>query len=301
MEELDKFVVVFIDDILVYSKIAEEHEEHLRIMLEKVRQHQLYAKFSKCEFWLEKVTFLGHVLTAEGVVVDPEKGEAVLEWKQLKNVMEMRSFLGLVGYSKIAKLLTKLLKINVPFMWSDKCEASFQELKARLTATLVLTLHEVRKAFMIEQPELHKEFKKLKLEIVERGKLNELRVKYNLEDEIRQAQKSCLEIEELKGLMAKGLAQDYCIDDQGTIWLKDHICVPQDGDIRQAILKEAHDSWYSIHLGCTKMYQDLKHCFWWEKMKVDIAEYVARCDTCQRVKAEHQRPMGLLKPLDIPV
>jgi hypothetical protein len=81
MEELDKFVVVFIDDILIYSETAEEHEKHLRIVLDKLRQNQLYAKFEKCEFWLEKVAFLGHVLTADGVAVDPSKIEAVTEWK----------------------------------------------------------------------------------------------------------------------------------------------------------------------------------------------------------------------------
>jgi hypothetical protein len=77
MEELDKFVVVFIDDILVYSRGAEEHGQHLRIVLGKLRDHQLYAKFSKCEFWLQKVSFLGHILTTEGVAVDPEKVTAV--------------------------------------------------------------------------------------------------------------------------------------------------------------------------------------------------------------------------------
>ena len=80
MDELDKFVVVFIDDILIYSKSAEEHEQHLRVVLEKLRAHNLYAKFSKCKFWLEKVAFLGHILTAEGVAVDPEKVEAVSNW-----------------------------------------------------------------------------------------------------------------------------------------------------------------------------------------------------------------------------
>ena len=98
MEELDKFVVVFIDDILIYSKTTEEHAEHLRIVLEKLRQNQLYAKFSKCEFWLEKVAFLGHVLTTEGVAVDPTKIEAVIEWQQPKNVTDIRSFLGLARY-----------------------------------------------------------------------------------------------------------------------------------------------------------------------------------------------------------
>jgi hypothetical protein len=81
MKELDKFVVVFIDDILIYSKSVEEHVQHLRVVLEKLRRHKLYAKFSKCEFWLEKVVFLGHILTSKGVAVDPEKVEAVSHWQ----------------------------------------------------------------------------------------------------------------------------------------------------------------------------------------------------------------------------
>jgi hypothetical protein len=122
MDELDKCVVVFIDDILVFSKTAEDHEEHLRIVLEKLKQQQLYAKFSKCEFWMEEVAFLGHVLSAEGVVVDPSKIEAVSKWQSSKSVIEIRSFLGLAGYyrqfienfSKIAKPMTELLKSNTP-------------------------------------------------------------------------------------------------------------------------------------------------------------------------------------------
>ena len=89
MEELDKFVVVFIDDILVYSATIEEHEQHLRVVLEKLRQNQLYAKFSKCEFWLEEVTFLGHILTAEGVAIDPAKIEAIKEWEQSRNAIDI--------------------------------------------------------------------------------------------------------------------------------------------------------------------------------------------------------------------
>jgi len=151
MEELDKFVVVFIDDILIYSRTAEEHAGHLRIVLEKLRQNQPYAKFSKCEFWLEKVAFLGHVLTAEGVAVDPAKIEAMIEWQQPKNVTYIRSFLGLARYyrrfiknfSKIAKAMTELLKNGTPFVWSEKCEASFQELKSKLTTTPILTIPDV--------------------------------------------------------------------------------------------------------------------------------------------------------------
>jgi hypothetical protein len=97
MDELDKFVIVFIDDILIYSKSVQEHEQHLRVVLEKLRAHKLYVKFSKCEFWLEKVAFLGHIVTIEGVVVGPKKVEAVSNWQQPTNVSEIRSFLGLAG------------------------------------------------------------------------------------------------------------------------------------------------------------------------------------------------------------
>jgi hypothetical protein len=99
MEELDKFVVVFIDDILIYSRSAEEHEQHLRVILNKLRAHELYAKFSKCEFWLQEVVFLGHIIIVEGVKVDPEKVKAVSEWKQPTNVTEVHNFLGLAGYT----------------------------------------------------------------------------------------------------------------------------------------------------------------------------------------------------------
>jgi hypothetical protein len=98
MPELDKFVVVFIDDILIYSKNEEEHAQHLRIVLTRLREHQLYAKFSKCAFWLEEIQFLGHVLSARGIAVDPSKVKDILEWKPPTTVHQVRSFLGLAGY-----------------------------------------------------------------------------------------------------------------------------------------------------------------------------------------------------------
>jgi hypothetical protein len=114
--ELDKFVIMFIDDILVYSENKKDHVEHLRIVLTRLRDHQLYAKFSKCEFWLKTVLFLGHVLSKNGISVDPSKVKDVMDWKAPTIVHEVRSFLGLAGYyrrfitdfSKIAKPMTSL-------------------------------------------------------------------------------------------------------------------------------------------------------------------------------------------------
>ena len=98
MPELDKFIVVFIDDILIYSKNEEEHAKHLHTVLQCLREHKLYGKFSKCEFWLKEVPFLGHVISAEGISVDPGKVQDVLDWEAPTSVKEIRSFLGLAGY-----------------------------------------------------------------------------------------------------------------------------------------------------------------------------------------------------------
>ncbi|KAA0041712.1 reverse transcriptase [Cucumis melo var. makuwa] len=153
----DQFVIVFIDDILVYSVDRESHEEHLRIVLQTLREKQLYAKFSKCEFWLEQVVFLGHVVSAKGVSVDPQKVEAVVNWERPISATEVHSFLGLAGYyrrfiedfSRLALPLTALTRKNVKFEWSDKCEQSFQELKKRLVIAPILALPVTGKDYVI--------------------------------------------------------------------------------------------------------------------------------------------------------
>ena len=155
MPELDKFVVVFIDDILIYSKTKKEHADHLRIVLTRLREHQLYAKFNKCEFWLDKVHFLGHVLSVEGVAVDRSKVEDVLNWKPPTTVHEVRSFLGMAGYyrrfipdfSRVAKPITTLLKNQTKFVWSSECEQAFQTLKRLLTTAPVLAQPDIEKHF----------------------------------------------------------------------------------------------------------------------------------------------------------
>ncbi|WVZ64169.1 hypothetical protein U9M48_013732 [Paspalum notatum var. saurae] len=148
MDYLDKFVVVFIDDILIYSKTEAEHEEHLRLVFQRLRKHKLYAKFSKCEFWIDEVRFLGHVISKGGIAVDPSKVSTVTNWKVPEIPKEVRGFLGLIGYyrrfienfSKIAKPVTSLLEKDAEFKWTDAQQAAFDELKKRLTTAPVLTL-----------------------------------------------------------------------------------------------------------------------------------------------------------------
>nr|CAE01541.2 OSJNBa0033G05.1 [Oryza sativa Japonica Group]CAE05974.2 OSJNBa0063C18.15 [Oryza sativa Japonica Group] len=428
MEYLDQFVVVFIDDILIYSKNEEEHAEHLRLIMEKLRDHQLFAKFSKCEFWLDRVAFLGHVISSNGVEVDPSKVEAVLAWNPPKNVSEIRSFLGLAryyrrfieGFSKLTRPMTELLKKEKKFQWSAACEDSFQEMKKRLTTAPVLTLPDIRKDFKIfcdasrqglgcvlmqerkvvayasrqlrphevnypthdlelaavvhalkiwrhylignrcevytdhkslkyiftqtelnmrqrrwlelikdydlrihyhpgkanvvadalsrkaycnvaqirpDQDHLCRELEKLRLTMVQPGVPASLTVQPTLESQIREAQKDDEGIKELIKRIQEKKDTNFSIDNQGTVWCGPRICVPAKKELRDLILKEAHESAYSIHPGSTKMYQDIKAYFWWTGMKRDVAEYVALCDVCQRVKAEHQRPAAHFVPV----
>src|SRR3954470_8212992 len=143
-------MVVFVDDILIYSRSEEEHEGHLRAVLQLLRDHRLYAKFSKCEFWLTEVKFLGHVVFGDGIAVDPAKIKAVLDWERSKSLFDICSFLGLAGYyrrfvsdfSKLAAPLTRLTRKGVKFVWTDDCESSFTELKTRLTTAPILTIPE---------------------------------------------------------------------------------------------------------------------------------------------------------------
>jgi hypothetical protein len=148
MYYLDTFVVIFIDDILVYSKLEAEHEKHLKLVLQRLREHKLYAKLNKCEFWIDEVPFLGHIISKGGIAVDPSKVKDVLDWEVPHSMKEVRSFLGLAGYywrfienfSKIVKPLTSFLEKGVDFFWTDEHQMAFDELKKKLTTALVLIL-----------------------------------------------------------------------------------------------------------------------------------------------------------------
>ena len=154
---LDQFIIVFIDDILIYSKSPKEHEQHLQIALQTLNDNHLYAKFSKCEFWLQEVKFLGHVVSPQGISVDSLKTDAVANWNRPTNPTEVRSFLGLAGYyrkfvegfSKIATPLTGLTKKDFKFEWGDKHDREFKELKERLNTAPVLVIPKSGEKFTI--------------------------------------------------------------------------------------------------------------------------------------------------------
>nr|GFC00149.1 putative reverse transcriptase domain-containing protein [Tanacetum cinerariifolium] len=153
----DKFMIVFIDYILIYSKDEKEHEEHLKAILELLKKEELYAKFSKCEFWIPKVQFLGHVIDSQGIYVDPAKIESVKDLTSPKSPKEIRQFLGLAGYyrrfiegfSKVAKPMTKLTQKKVEFKWGNKQEAAFQLLKQKLCSARIVALHEGNEDFIV--------------------------------------------------------------------------------------------------------------------------------------------------------
>ena len=151
---LDKFVLVFLDGILIYSKNEEEHEEHLRMTLQLLREHNLYAK---CEFYKDKIHYLGHIISDEGIFVDPEKIEAIMNWPTPRNAIDVRYFLGLAGYyrgflkgfSKVAHAITSLQRKGIKFEWTSRCEESFQQLKNLFTSAPVLKVADPEKYFVV--------------------------------------------------------------------------------------------------------------------------------------------------------
>ncbi|GJU45195.1 putative reverse transcriptase domain-containing protein [Tanacetum coccineum] len=161
---LDKFVIVFIDDILIYSKTKQEHKEHLKLILELFEKEELYAKFSKCEFWILKVQFLSHVIDSKGIHVDPAKIESIKYWASPKSPTEIHQFLGLAsyyrrfieGFSKIAKSMTKLTQKKVKFDWGDKQEATLQLLKEKLCSAPILALPKGAENFIVYCDASHK-------------------------------------------------------------------------------------------------------------------------------------------------
>ncbi|GKA25940.1 putative reverse transcriptase domain-containing protein [Tanacetum coccineum] len=271
---LDKFMRVFIDDILIYSKTRDEHVEHLRLVLELLKKEKLYAKFSKCEFWLREVQFLGHVINGDGIHVDPSKIEVVKNWKAPITSFEVRLFLGLARYYRIGFRTLKDKLCNVPVLaLPDRledfvvyCDASGIGLGCRRWIEL---------------------FSDYDCEIrYHPGKANVVADALSRKERVKPKRKGLDEMIELRN--------------DGALYYLDRIWVPLKGDVRTLIMDEAHKSKYFVHPGADKMYYDLRDKYWWPGMKKDIAIYVSKCLTCLKVKAEHQRPSGLLQQPEIP-
>ncbi|GJR24461.1 putative reverse transcriptase domain-containing protein [Tanacetum coccineum] len=399
---LDKFVIVFIDDILIYSKDEKEHEEHLKAILELLKKEKLYAKFSKCEFWIPKVQFLGHVIDSRGIHVDPAKIESIKDWASPKTPTEIRQFLGLAGYyrrfiegfSKIAKSMTKLTQKGIKFDWGEKEENAFQLIKQKLCSAPILALPEGSEDFMVYCDASHKGLgavlmqrekviayasRQLKVHeknytthdlelgsvvfalkiwrhylygtrctiftdhkslqhILDQKELNirlsdyDYDIRYHpgkanvvadalsrkerieplwvralvmtigldlpkriLKAQIEAQKPENLVNEDVDGIIRRDIPKERLEPRaDGTLYLHDRSWIPCYRDLRSVIMHESHKSKYSIHPSSEKMYQDVKKLYWWPNMKADITTYVSKCLTCARVKAEHQRPSGLL-------
>ncbi|KAK1665250.1 hypothetical protein QYE76_053409 [Lolium multiflorum] len=258
--------------------------------------------------------------------------------------------------------MTQLLKKDKKFEWTDKCEASFQQLKTRLTTAPILIMPDITKPFDVycdaskiglgcvlmqegkkelnmrqrrwlelikdydmeihyhpgkanvvadalsrlpcqlnsmiaeEQPSLHQEFEQFRMELVSEGFLASIELQPTLIGQIKEAQKGNASIDGIKGKIAAGKAPGFTVDEEGVLWYNGRLCVPSDSELKQFILKEAHDTLYSIHPGGTKMYQDLKEQFWWHGMKREIGSYIAKCDIRQRARQNINDPPDCCNP-----
>ncbi|GJV07317.1 reverse transcriptase domain-containing protein [Tanacetum coccineum] len=315
---LDKFVIVFIDDILIYSKSEEEHAEHLKLILELLKKEELYAKFSKCKFWLSKVQFLGHMIDSEGIHMDPSKIESIKDWASPKTLTEIHQFL------EAAFQLLKQQLCSAPILalleGSENSVVYYDASRKGLGAILMkrekviayaprqLKVHE--KNYTTHDLELGVVVFALKiwLELLSDydceihyhpGKANVVADALSRKERnkaLRARKEENYGTEDLGGMIKK-LEQRA----DGTLCLRNRSWIPCFGDLRELIMHESHKSKYSIHHRSDKMCQDLKKLYWSPNIKAKIATYVGKYLTCAKVKAEYQKPSGLLVQPVIPV
>ncbi|GJV94217.1 putative reverse transcriptase domain-containing protein [Tanacetum coccineum] len=283
---LDKFVIVFIDDILIYSKDKKEHEEHLKVILELLKKEKLYAKFSKGKFWIPKVQFLGHVIDNRGIHVDPTKIESIKDWAFPKTPTEIRQFLGLAGYYRSATILA-LPEGSEDFV--VYCDVSHKGLGA------VLMPREKRRWLeLLSDYDCDIRYHPGKANVVadalsRKERIEPLRVralvmtigldlpKQILEAQIKALKPENLEIEDVDGMIRNDIPNEMLEPRaDGVLCLNDRSWLPCYGYLRSVIMYKSHKSKYSIHPGSDKMYQYMKKLYWWPNMKADIATYVSK-------------------------
>ncbi|GJZ07448.1 putative reverse transcriptase domain-containing protein [Tanacetum coccineum] len=279
---LDKFVIAFIDDILIYSKSKEEHEVHLRLVMELLKKEKLYAKSSKCEFWLQEMHFLGHVVNQNGIHVDPSKIKTVKNWKDPTTPSGIRSFLGLAGTKSVLYTDHKSLQhifdqkeLNMRQrrwieLFSDyECEIRYHLGKANVVADALSRKDRVK----------HRRVRAMAMTI-----------QSGVRGMILAAQSEAFKQENILAKRLHGFDQQIERKEDESLYFMDCIWVPLVGGVRTIIMDEAHKTRYSVHPGADKMYHDLRDMYWWPRMKRDIATYVSKFLTGSKVKAEHQRP-----------
>ena len=418
-EFLDDFVVIFIDDILIYSRTPQEHLQHLRKVLTLLRTHRLFAKASKCVFGVSEIDFLGHTISADGIMVDKAKVKAILEWPEPKSVSDVRSFLGLANYYRrfirnfggIAAALSELLKQNVPWQWTDREAHSFRTLKDALTSTPVLQIadpklnfelhtdasdfaigavlmqdqgkgfqpiafesHKLTEPerrypthekelyavvfalrqwrhiignravtvftdhyplkFIFTQPTLTRrqqrwveKMQEFDLGIsykpgathvvpdalsrridlfnvqvdfeVDQTFLSELKAGY-LQDPEWAVILSSLQNPKSTPQLLKNRIKRFSVQD-GLILLEGtRICVPDAFSLRSRLFYDFHDAPLAGHFGFYKSYTALSDRYYWKGMDLQLKNYIAKCDSCQRNKSSTLKPAGLLQSLPVP-
>ncbi|GJX36380.1 putative reverse transcriptase domain-containing protein [Tanacetum coccineum] len=319
----------------------EEHAEHLKLILELLKKEELYAKFSKCNFWLSKVQFLGYMIDSEGIHVDPTKIESIKDWESPKTQTEILK----KAEAEFQQRLCSAPILSFPEGSENfvvYCDASRKGLGAILMqkekviayASRQLKIHE--KNYTTHDLELGAIVFDLKMwrhylygmkyvvftdhkrlqHILDQKELNmrqrrwlELLSDYDCEIRYHPGKENVILDAQVEARKAENLGmEDLCrmikkLEPRadGTLCLNGRSWIPCRGNLRELIMHESHKSKYSIHPGSDKMYQDLKKLYWWPNIKAEIATYVSKCLTCAKVKAEYQKPSGLLVQPVIPV
>ncbi|GJX94729.1 putative nucleotidyltransferase, ribonuclease H [Tanacetum coccineum] len=310
---LDKFVIVFIDDILIYSKNKEEHGEHLKTILNLLRSENLYAKFSKCDFWLDSVQFLGHVIDSSGVQVDPAKIEANKNWDAPTTPTEPILSLPEGSEDFVVYCDASLKGFGAALMQREKVIAYASRQLRKNEENY--TTHDLELGAVVFSLRLWRHYlygtmctANVVADALSRKDKEPIRVRAlvvtvhnNLPEQIRNAQVEACKEENIGAEGFRGEGEPFEVRSDGTKCLKGRVWLPLFRGLRGLIMLESHKSKYSIHPGSDKMYHDLRKLYWWPNMKADIATYVSKCLTCAKVKAEHQKPSGLLQQPEIPV
>ncbi|KAH0781018.1 hypothetical protein KY290_000616 [Solanum tuberosum] len=275
---LDLFVIVFINDILIYSRNEEEHANHLRVVLQTLKDHQLFANFSTCEFWLQSVTFFRHIVSSEGIPVDSQENRSSETMAQTYLSYRYQKLLGQLKVHEknypTRNLELAAVKRWLEFLKDHDISMHYHPGKANVVANALSRLS------------------------IDSGVIVQNGAESSLVTTVEENQESDLILLQLKGAVHQHRVEVFSQGEDGVLRYQGRLCVHKVGELRQQILEEAHNSRYSIHPGATKMYHDLREVFWWNTR--DIAYFVAKCPNCQQVKVEHQRPGGMTQEINIP-